>query len=444
MKMIPRSVFSRSSLLIMGIIIITQLLTASFFAYWVQRPRLLLMADLAEGHLYSVKAALTLLPPEKRHLYVDKLANKLSIHVQQTPPNISQNPSPPPFIVEKFLQAFAKKLNPDETLIYQSDPEVTVWVRIDIDKQPYWLRFTTAPFNADMNERWLGLAVFMVCLALLGGLISQQALKRPLQHLSDIVGRIGKGQRVGTIKEEGPQEIIAFIHALNRMSTDLSAMEADRNLMLAGISHDLRTPITRIQLAIEMIGGDFDSALKNRVLANLTEIESGLKQCLDFAYDSANEPMQYVDLNDLALLCAANYKANGYPIGLALCEEAEVWVRPFAIERLLKNLLDNAIKYANKDITIATDHQDGVLYLRVLDRGAGISTADIDKLRRPFARADTARGSVGYGLGLAIVDKIIETHQAAIDFLQRDGGGLEVRIGFCAPLSDQPYPQKTI
>ena len=102
-------------------------------------------------------------------------------------------------------------------------------------------------------------------------------------------------------------------------------------------------------------------------------------------------------------------------------------------------MLDNAIKYANKDITIATARQSGQLCLSVLDRGAGIAETEIDKLRRPFARADLSRGgSVGYGLGLAIVDKIVETHQARIDFLQREGGGLEVRITFnCLPGSSQ-------
>jgi len=151
---------------------------------------------------------------------------------------------------------------------------------------------------------------------------------------------------------------------------------------------------------------------------------------LDFARDSADEPCQIADLNDLARLCAASYKTNGYHISLDLCEEAEAEIRPFGIERLLKNLLDNAIKYANKDITIATRHNNGQLHLSVLDRGEGLAEREIEKLRRPFARADTARGSVGYGLGMAIVDNIVQAHQAKRDFLPREGGGLEVRVSF--------------
>ena len=253
----------------------------------------------------------------------------------------------------------------------------------------------------------------MIVLALLGGLIIHRTLKKPLQRLSTIVTQIGAGQRIDPILEEGPAEIVSFIHALNRMNADLSAMEAERTLMLAGISHDLRTPITRIQLALEMIGGDFDSALKNQVFDNLAEIENGLTQCLDFARDTADEPKRLADLNDLATLCAASYKAHGHRIGLDLCEDAQAFIRPFAIERLLKNLLDNAIKYADKDIVIATTRNHNELCLSVLDRGPGIAQADIDNLRRPFARANKARsGKAGYGLGLAIIDKIVESHQA--------------------------------
>jgi two-component system, OmpR family, osmolarity sensor histidine kinase EnvZ len=114
---------------------------------------------------------------------------------------------------------------------------------------------------------------------------------------------------------------------------------------------------------------------------------------------------------------------------LDLCDEAQTLMRPFAMQRLLKNLIDNAIKYANNEITIATQRTNGKLILSVLDRGAGIADADIEKLRRPFKRADIARADAkGYGLGLAIVYKIVEAHQAKISFLERLGGGLEVRI----------------
>jgi two-component system, OmpR family, osmolarity sensor histidine kinase EnvZ len=210
---------------------------------------------------------------------------------------------------------------------------------------------------------------------------------------------------------------VQFIRTLNRMNSALNNMEDDRAMMLAGISHDLRTPVTRIQLALEMIGGDFDADLKTRVLTNLAEIESGLNQCLYFARNIEDETPKLVDLNDLARLCAASYKANGHDITLDLCDEAQTLMRPFAMQRLLKNLIDNAIKYANNEITIATQRTDGKLILSVLDRGAGIADADIEKLRRPFMRADIARADAkGYGLGLAIVDKIVEAHQAKISF----------------------------
>ncbi len=431
MKRPPDSLFARSALLIAVLIVASQLTTAFLFVYWVQRPRLQVMVELAESHLHSVRTAMALLPEAKRAVYLQQMSDDDHLHLQIKTPALSVSDSARPLVVTTFLQEFEQRLQPNERAIYQSAPEQAIWVQIYVDGRPYWVMFSAEPFSTDLTDHWVGLAIFMALLAMVGGFVIHHTLNQPLQRLSDVVSRIGKGQRTDPIKEAGPKEIVAFIHALNRMNADLKQMEADRALMLAGISHDLRTPVTRIQLALEMIGGDFDRALKNRVLANLAEIEGGLKQCLDFACDAADEPVQRADLNDLARLCAAGYQDNGHPVALDLCEEAEALVRPFAIERLLKNLLDNAIKYANQGITIVTARRSGQLCLSVLDRGAGIAETEIDKLRRPFARADLSRGgSVGYGLGLAIVDKIVETHQARIDFLQRDGGGLEVRITF--------------
>lgn len=435
MKLIPSTLFARSALLIALLIIVSQITTSVLFLYWVQKPRLLAMLEIAESNLQSVRVALALLPEEKRNLYLEQVSQNSGLKLQRQAPKIEDGDDKPPFVIKRFLRLFERRLNPNERLIYQTSPEKAVWVQVYVDQKPYWARFSVSPFSHGLSELWLRLGILMVLLALFGGLIIHRTLKKPLQRLLTVVSRIGAGQRTDPIVEEGPDEIVSFIHALNRMSADLKAMETDRTFMLAGISHDLRTPITRIQLAIEMIGGDFDTALKDQVLDNLAEIENGLRQCLDFARDSADEPKQFADLNDLATLCAASYTAHGQFIALDLCEDAQAFIRPFAIERLLKNLLNNAFKYAKKDIAIVTGRDHNQLFLSVLDRGPGIAQAEIDNLRRPFARATKARsGAAGYGLGLAIVDKIVEAHQARIEFLQREGGGLEVRVSFVTQL----------
>ena len=431
MKRAPISLFTRSALLIAALIITSQLLSAALFMYLVQRPRLYMMVDLAESHLYSVRTAIALLPESQRRLYLKQMSQINGLQLQAHAPILAEGDISDSWVVSKFLTLIGQKLPAKERVFYQATPDQAIWVQIEVGDKPYWVRFSIAAFSTDLSKHWLDFASVMVVLAALGGWVMHRTLNRPLQQLSAAVNQIGAGQRIEPLQEQGPKEIVAFIHALNRMNADLKQMEADRTLMLAGISHDLRTPITRIQLALELIGGDFDAGLKNRVLANLAEIEGGLKQCLDFACDAEDEPLQRADLNDLARQCAANYAENGYSVGLDLCEEAEALVRPFAIERLVKNLLDNAIKYANKDIRIATARQGQQLYLSVLDRGAGIADADIAALRRPFARAEASRGgSVGYGLGLAIVDNIAAAHQATIDFIHREGGGLEVRVTF--------------
>ncbi|WP_052700467.1 ATP-binding protein [Methylocucumis oryzae] len=426
---LPRSLLARSAVLIASLIIVSQLITGIAFIYWVQLPRLQVISALAKSHLHSVRVSLRLLAEEKRAAYLQAAGHDFGMSILSEKPKLDTNDVKPPLVVDKFIQLYRNNLLPGESITYQAQPEPYIYVQISEANTPYWIRYEVKPFSTDFDKHWLGIIILLIFLAVLGGLVIHRALNKPLQRLADVVSRIGKGQRVSYIPEQGPDEIIAFIRALNRMNTDLKQLEADRNLMLAGISHDLRTPITRIQLALEMLGGDFDTDMKNRILANLAEIEGGLRQCLDFARDAGDEPTQSADLNELAHLCAASYKANGFEIALDLCEEAETVIRPFAMERLVRNLLDNAIKYAGVGIALATRIDGDTLYLSVLDRGKGIKNEDLEVLRRPFTRANAARGGTsGYGLGLAIVDKIIEAHKAHIEYLPREGGGLEVRI----------------
>lgn len=433
MRVWPRSLLTRSALLIAGLMFAITAVIALLFLFWVQLPRLTALVDLTHDHLRAVRTALVLLPEPQRATYLERMASPIGLHLQASPPPIALTESSRNEVIAKFLELARPKLPPGERMFYQAEPEPAIWADIVVGAEHYWVRFVCAPFSTDHSHYGLGLGALILLLAGGGGWAIHHTLNRPLQGLADAVQRIGKGQRVARIDEQGPEEIVSLIRALNRMQADLKQLDADRNLMLAGISHDLRTPITRIQLALEMLGGDFDRDMKARISANLTEIEDGLAQCLDYARDATDEPLRLADLNELARLCAASYKSNGHWLGLDLCDDADAPMRPLAMERLLRNLLDNAFKYAGEDVIVATRRQAQAVYLSVLDRGPGLSATELDTLRRPFTRAALARnGPSGYGLGLAIVDRIVEAHGARIDFLARKGGGLEVRVALAA------------
>lgn len=429
MTLWPRSLSTRSALLITGLMAATMAVTALLFLYWVQLPRLIGLVNLTHAHLHSVRVALSAIPEPQRAEYLQNMATDSGLHLQAIAPTTVLTERSDSPVIAKFLELARQRVLPGERLFYQSAPFPAIWADILVDSKHYWARFTAMPFSVDYSRYGFGLGGLILLLAAAGSWAIHRTLNRPLQQLADILQCIGTGQRVDAIVEYGPQEIITLIRALNRMNDDLKQLDTDRNLMLAGISHDLRTPITRIKLALEMLGGDFDDNMKNRVIANLNEIENGLAQCLDYARNPHDEPRQVADLNELARLCAASYKANGHRLGLDLCDEAEALIHPLAIERLLRNLLDNAFKYAGNEVVVTTRKQSDKLYLSVSDRGPGLSAAELANLRRPFTRGSFARsGPSGYGLGLAIVDKIVIAHRARIDFLARKGGGLEVRL----------------
>lgn len=192
MRLMPQSLLTRSTLLIAGLIITGQLMTAALFVFLVQRPRLQVMVELADGHLHTVRVAMALLPPEKRGQYLSQAGHDFGVHLQESPPILEPSEPEPPFVIRKFMEAFANKLHSHEQIRYQSAPDQAVWVQILIDQQPYWVKFSATPFSADISDHWLGLLLLMLLLAFLGGFIIHRSLNRPLQRLAAAVSRIGR------------------------------------------------------------------------------------------------------------------------------------------------------------------------------------------------------------------------------------------------------------
>ena len=213
------------------------------------------------------------------------------------------------------------------------------------------------------------------------------------------------------------------------MSQDLARLDADRALILAGVSHDLRTPLSRLRLSTEMSGSD--EALKQGMIADIGEMDSIIGQFLDFARTQSDEAPEPVDLAVLAREAVEHHLRLGRAVQAKLDPVPQMSLRRMGIKRLISNLVDNALAYGEKDVCVATREADGKLVLEVLDRGPGIPPAEAERLKQPFTRLEIARsGKGGSGLGLAIVDRIARHHGGNFDLLAREGGGLIARVSF--------------
>jgi two-component system osmolarity sensor histidine kinase EnvZ len=213
------------------------------------------------------------------------------------------------------------------------------------------------------------------------------------------------------------------------MTRDLARLEDDRALILAGVSHDLRTPLARLRLGLEM--ADADAQLKGGMAADIDEMDRIIGQFLDFARAAGGEPAGPTDLAALARDIAARYRDTGHTLTEEIVAVPEVIVRPMAVRRLVTNLVDNAFRYGEQDVRLHVAPAGRAVVVEVLDRGPGIPAEEVDRLKQPFTRLETARsGKGGSGLGLAIVDRIARMHGGSFDLLRREDGGLVARVTF--------------
>jgi two-component system osmolarity sensor histidine kinase EnvZ len=242
---------------------------------------------------------------------------------------------------------------------------------------------------------------------------------------------VGQGQYPERLAEGGPQEIAAVAHAFNQMAGDLARLDADRALILAGVSHDLRTPLARLRLGVEMSG-----APPIEVAAMVTDIEEMdriIGQFLDFGRDDGQEGLERMDLVPLLQEVGGAYQRRGAQLTLQLPPSAVVRARELPLRRALANLLDNALRYAGSDkpVDLAVSENPEGITVEVADRGPGIPPADVERMKHPFTRLEGARSNAkGAGLGLAIVDRIMKCCGGRFDLLPRPGGGLRACLMF--------------
>jgi two-component system osmolarity sensor histidine kinase EnvZ len=203
-------------------------------------------------------------------------------------------------------------------------------------------------------------------------------------------------------------------------------MERERAMVLAGISHDLRTPLSRMRLALEMSGAESDAA--GAMVADIDEIDAIIGQFLDFAR-GVNEEKKPQDLGALLDEVADHYRRLGKTILLTRQDAGPLRFARMAVRRAVSNLVDNALRYAGEPIEVESRNTAQGVVIEVRDRGPGIPAAETERLKRPFARLEAARGGRGgAGLGLAIVERVARAHGGSLELLPREGGGLVARL----------------
>ncbi len=263
--------------------------------------------------------------------------------------------------------------------------------------------------------------------ALIVSILLVRWLTRPLTTFAAAAQSLYRGKTAVMVAEDGPREVRALAVAFNDMQRRIGRLIDDRTHALAAVSHDLKTPITRLRFRAEEVE---DAAARDSIAADLDEMERMLDQTLAYLRgDRADEEIKPVDVVAILETITDDAADRGKPVSLAGAEHATVLGRRLALKRAFGNLIDNAIKYGGRaNITVEETPASCVVTIR--DGGPGIPVADRERARAPFVRLEPSRNQEtgGFGLGLTIAEAIVAGHGGRLELGDAPGGGLAVRV----------------
>ncbi|MEN8368824.1 ATP-binding protein [Acinetobacter bereziniae] len=347
------------------------------------------------------------------------------------------------FFTNRIEKQLAEELKiKDVTVYFQFKPSPRIWVQTP-EMNGNWVREplnTYANYSPELILAWL-LGIPLIAAAIILTLVRQ--LNRPLrrlQHAANNYSKTGKAPYLET--NHGPQEIREVNQAFNHMIYTLEQTERDRQIMLAGISHDLRTPLTRIRLSAEMMSDD--DFLKEGLIYDVDDMDAILSQFISYMRDGSDEELQDTNINSLLQELVIQFK----PLDIRFTpqELPIITARSLSLKRLIGNLINNSKRYGAEPIELSALVENEHIKICVADNGEGIPEDQIEDLMQPFVRGNAARTVQGSGLGLAIVKRIVDIHQGELSISNRPEGGLQaiVSLPLSIKVEEEPIPTNPI
>ena len=419
------TLFTRSFLLIALLILASAAATVQLYRVYEREPRARELAQQTVSIVNLTRAALVNADPVLRRNLLIEINEREGIRLAPLTGGEVLEPLPAEALFDLVSQKAKLALGTQTRFAYARDKVEGFWVSFTIDEDEYWVMLPRERFEPSIGLEWLGGGLALLALALAGAWFIASTLSRPLGAIAAAARKVGRGQRPAALAEKGPREMRTVSVAFNRMAGDLAAMERERAMVLAGISHDLRTPLSRLRLALEMSGADREIA--EGMGGDVDEMDKVIGQFLAFARGE-DEPLVEGDLNGLLAEIVEGFRRRERTVSLSSGEIPPLRFAPLAIRRAVGNLIDNALRYAGGTVEIATRRDGALVLIEVMDRGPAVPAGELERLKRPFTRLDEARGGGGAGLGLAIVERIARAHGGRFELALREGGGLVARL----------------
>ncbi|WP_217875247.1 two-component system sensor histidine kinase EnvZ [Pseudoalteromonas shioyasakiensis] len=427
MGMFPRSAFGQTVFLVAALLLINQIVSYITVSFYVVKP------TIEQVNLILSKQVKTVFIEWEEGVEVSKEASDKFFEITGIEV-MTQRQAMSEGLAETreysmLSRSMSKELNGSARVrISQTDPLV-YWV--EAPQAPgYWVRVPLTGLQEN-NLKFLTFYLSSIgFLSVLGGWLFARHLNRPLKALQQAAVKVGVGDFSTKLEEQGSTEVIEVTRAFNQMSRGIAALENDRRLLMAGVSHDLRTPLTRIRLATEMMSDDEDY-LREGIIHDIEDMNAIIDQFIEYLRHHKREELELEDLNAIVSeVVEAEQKHHRTITFKENPSLSEVPVSMIAIKRVVTNMIENAIRYSDGDIEVETRVSSNKKFAMVVvnDHGPGIPESELETVFEPFKQGDAARGSEGSGLGLAIIKRIVDMHGGRVQLLNRPEGGLSAQI----------------
>ncbi len=431
--LVPRSLFAKATLTLTIAFVYFAFFTLAAVAYYVQVPVARRSADDLAAFILVVARSWSLQPRLTRERYAAEVYKSYGLRVSTTKQELEDVPAYLPYLsmLDSALQARSGEQLPIGSNTVEN--QAWYWVEMQVNGEYLRVGFPRSRIGARTPAALLLVVLGSTALVLITAMILTRRITRPLHLLSEAAERIGKGQEAVPLPETGPTELAALIQQFNRMDQQVRDLIDNRTTLLAGISHDLRTPISRMRLAIEMLPPDQAPDLVEGIKGDLEEMSRLIADALELSRDleaGRSEPLDLAHLlTDLASDANQMERRVEWDPPAPCVRDISVT----ALRRIVANLLENALRYgAGAPVTLSLSCTEGQSVIAVMDRGPGIPADQREAVFRPFHRLEQSRSADtgGSGLGMAIARQLADANGWTIGILDREGGGarIEVRV----------------
>jgi len=409
-----------------------------FFTFQIteEKPRAQQIASQLLSVITITRAALVHSAPEKRQELLFDLASDDGVRIYSLEDNDVIEPAPEGIYMPELQRIVRSKLGAGTIFSRRVNGLDGFWVSFQIDDDDYWIVFDRERFSTVSNWRWISWSALILLMSILAAMVISRLINQPLSRLSQAASAITEGRALRPLPETGIAEIRETNRSFNQMAQELARIDSDRTIILAGISHDLRTPLARLQLEVEP--AHLSEAAQQGMQADIAQMDAIIGQFLDFAKPMDATRISTVNLSELLeSIVQSAQRLLDIRIKHFVAEDLIISGNVVEISRLINNLIENARRYGKTpdrpyaEITLVCKRQERNKVMRIVlqfaDSGPGIPEEDTERLLRPFTRVDAARSQAnGAGLGLAIVHRIVQQHRATMRLINRKGLLIEI------------------